>query len=225
MQNILLYNKVSLAFLVAAMAYGALMEDYASAAATLLVSVSLACLVKAFQDKQGVRHTYLCGVVLALAAAFWPYMLALFPLFAFFLLKPLEALSWRNVMAMLLGVLTPAWMYLPFGLAAHVRAMDWEMADRLWKVPPVSFLEYQDIDVAHAIAYGLLLLLLLLLTVHRSSYRFKGKLFVRTQRSIYICMVWGMAVLTVLLPSFAGYLLPMMAAFVGPVAAQRVGER
>lgn len=207
------------------MAYGALMEDYGSAAATLLVSVSLVCLVKAFQNKQGVRHTYLCGVMLALAAAFWPYVLALFPLFAFFLLKPLEALSWRNVMAMLLGVLTPAWVYLPFGLAAHVRAMDWEMADRLWTMPPVPFLEYQNIGMAHAIAYGLLLLLFLMLTVHRSSSRFKGKLFVRTQRSIYICMVWVVAVLVALLPSFAGYLLPMMAAFIGPVAAQRAGEK
>lgn len=68
--------------------------------------------------------------------------------------------------------------------------------------------------------YGLLLLLFLILTVRRSSFRYKGKLFVRSQRAMYVSLVWIMVVLIPLFPSFADYLLPLMAACIGPVAAQ-----
>lgn len=225
MQNILLYNKVSLIFLVGAMVYGALTETRDTAAVTLLVSLSVVCLVKAFQNKCGVRHTYLCGIVLALAAIFQPYVLSLLLLFILFLLKPLEALSWRNVMAMFLGVLTPVWIYLPFGLAVRMRSMDWDTVDMQWPDIPVPFLGYQDVNALHVITYGLLLMLLIVLTTRRLSYRFKGKLFVRSQRSIYISMTWIVALIAVILPSLAGFLLPLMVAFTGPVAAQWSGGK
>lgn len=222
MQNILLYNKVSLLFLVVAMAYGVVTTGAVTAVVTLVVSLAVMFLVKAFRDEHGVRHTYMAGIALTLAAMQWPYTVVLLPFMLFFLVKPLEAFSLRNVMAMLLGVLTPLWLYLPYWLYKHFQAMDWMLLQEQLRQAElsVSLFNYGDVNALQAITYGILLLLFLVLTVNRSSYRYKGKLFVRSQRSIYITLTWLMALALIVLPSEAGHLLPLMAACIGPVAAQ-----
>ena len=86
----------------------------------------------------------------------------------------------------------------------------------------VEVFDYGEVTVFQAAIYGVLLLLFLGLIVRRSSYRFKGKLFVRRQRAVYITMVWAVALVMIVLPSLSNWLLPLMATFMGPVAAQVV---
>ena len=107
------------------MVYGVMTAGNMSAAVTLTMSVVIVCLARIFHDKAGVRHAYLAGIALACAAMAWPYVLALLPVLLFFLIKPQEAFSLRNVAAMLLGILTPGWIYLPYWLYVHLKAMDW----------------------------------------------------------------------------------------------------
>lgn len=204
------------------MVYGVMTAGNMSAAVTLTMSVVIVCLARIFHDKAGVRHAYLAGIALACAAMAWPYVLALLPVLLFFLIKPQEAFSLRNVAAMMLGILTPGWIYLPYWLYVHLKAMDWMLLAEHYKLVQVSvpLLDYGELTPLQPVVYGLLLLLFLILTVRRSSFRYKGKLFVRSQRAMYVSLVWIMVVLIPLFPSFADYLLPLMAACIGPVAAQ-----
>lgn len=222
MQNILFYNKVSLLFLVGAMAYGVMTAGITAAVVTLVVSASVIYLIKAFHNKKGVRHTFMAGVMLTLAAMAWPYVLLFLPFLLFFLVKPLEAFSGRNVMAMLLGTLTPLWLYLPYWLYIHFQMMDWAgMPDSYMRiVKTVRYFNYEDVTALQIIIYGILLLFFLVLTVRRTPYCYKGKLFVRSQRAIYITLTWVSAAFLLVFPSFADCFLPLMAAFIGPVAAQ-----
>lgn len=222
MHNILLYNKVSLLFLLGAVAYGVMTAGNMAAVVTLVLSLSLVFLVKASQDKEGVKNTYLAGFTLTLAAAAWPYAIVLLLAYLCFLIKPLEAFSVRKIMAMLLGVLSPLWLYLPIWLYGHVCAMDWQQVQEYYVqlLTQVTVFDYGDITVVQPVLYGVMLLFFLGLIVRRSSYRYKGKLFVRMQRAVYISMVWIMVLAIVVLPTFADWLLPLMIAFIGPVAAQ-----
>lgn len=222
MQNILLYNKVSLLFLVVAMTYGFVTTGVVNAVVTFVVSLAVMFLVRVFREEHDVRHTYMVGIALTLAAMQWFYAMALLPFMLFFLVKPLEAFSLRNVMAMLLGVFTPLWLYLPYWLYIHIQAMDWLLLQEQLRQAglSVSLFNYADVNALQAIIYGILLLLFLVLTVNRSSYRYKGKMFVRSQRTIYITLTWLIALAVIVLPSEADYLLPLMAACIGPVAAQ-----
>src|SRR5574344_83380 len=122
----------------------------------------------------------------------WPYVLPFILVEIFLLAKPLEAFSFRNVMAMLLGVLTPVWIYFPYWLYIHYQAMDWVLLHDgyIQMIQLISFFDYASVTALHAITYGLLLLLFLALTIRRSSYRYKGKLFVRSQRTVYISLIW-----------------------------------
>ncbi len=215
-------------FLVGGMVYGALTETKETAMMVFLVSMAFVALMKAFQKKQGVKATYLCGVALTLAALCWPYVIVLLLPCTFFLLIPLEAFSRRTVAAMLLGALTPLWLYLPFALVANIGIL---APYNIINVPVIQwpeilmpFFDYHDLNVLHTVTYGLLLIALVILSGHCVSYRFNGKLFVRIQRGIYISMAWIMAAMIVILPSYAGFMLPLMAAFMGPVVAQLTSE-
>lgn len=224
MHNILLYNKVSLLFLLGAIAYGVMTVGNLSAVVTLILSLATVFLVKSSQEKDSVRYTYMAGFTLTLAAMVWPYVIVTLLLFLCFLVKPLEVITLRNVMSMLLGVLSPLWLYLPVWLYGHVMAMDWECVREHYMgyLTSVEVFDYGEVTVFQAAICGVLLLLFLGLIVRRSSYRFKGKLFVRRQRAVYITMVWAVALVMIVLPSLSNWLLPLMATFMGPVAAQVV---
>lgn len=213
---------MSLLFLLGAVAYGVMTVGNMAAVVTLVLSISLVFLVKASQDKEGVKYTYMAGFTLTLAAAAWPYAITLLLAYLCFLIKPLEVFSVRRVMAMLLGVLSPLWLYLPVWLYGHVSAMDWQQVQEYYMqlLTQVAVFDYDDITVVQPVLYGVMLLFFLGLIVRRSAYRYKGKLFVRMQRAVYISMVWIMTLTIVVLPTFSDWLLPLMIAFIGPVAAQ-----
>lgn len=204
------------------MAYGVMMADEKAAVVTLVVSVAVVSLIKTFHKNDGVGSTYLAGLTLMLAAMAWPYVLLLMPVFLILLIRPLEAFSLRNVMAMLLGALTPLWLYLPYWLYVHVEANDWRTwpGDYWQSLLQVTPFDYAGITPLPLVVYGLLLLVFLLLTVRRSIFRFKGKQFVRSQRAMYITLTWIMVAVMPCFPTLSAWLLPLMAACIGPIAAQ-----
>lgn len=222
MHYILLNNRISLLFLLGAVAYSVMTAGNMAAVVTLLLSISIVFLVKTSQEKDGVKYAYLAAFTLSLAAVAWPYVIVLLLAYLCFLIKPLEVFSVRRVMAMLLGALSPLWLYLPLWLYRHVVAMDWQQVQEYYAqlVTQVTCFDYGEVTVMQAVIYGIMLFLFLGLIVRRSAFRYKGKLFVRMQRAVYISMVWIMVLTIIVLPSFADWLLPLMIAFIGPVAAQ-----
>lgn len=222
-KNILLFNKVSLLFLIGAMAYGGMTAGYMSACFTLIMSLSVVALVSTFQNKAGMSHTYTSGLFIGLVSMVWPLALVFLPLHLLLLLKPLSALSWKNVMAMLLGVLTPAWMYLPYFLYVHTASMDWlQTAEKYAEnCYAVSFFDYSNVKSLDVILYGVLILSFFGLILYRTPYSYKGKVFVRTQRAVYMVFTWLLAIGLPFVPQSAVYLLPFMASCIGPVVAQK----
>lgn len=210
--------------MICSIAYGVMTVGNMSAVVTVVLSLATVFLVKSSQEKNSVKYTYMAGFMLTLAAMAWPYVIVLLLLFCCFLVKPLESITVRNVMAMLLGALTPLWLYLPWWLYCHAQAMDWEQVQQYYMdyLTSLSVFDYGKVNVLQAAIYGVLLLLFLGLIVHRSTFRFKGKLFVRRQRALYIAMVWVVSLTLIVLPSLSDWLLPLMATFIGPVAAQVV---
>ncbi len=210
-------------FLLGAMALGVVIVGYEAAVVTLVTSVAVAFLVRAFHDKGGVRFAYQSGVCLMLAAMMWPHILLLLPLFLILLIRPLEAFSGRTAIAMFLGVLTPAWVALPYWLFTGALTLEVVVAlwDELSCAALCPFLSYKTVTPWHIAAYGVLLMLFVLLMFRRSQHNYKGKVYVRSQLGVYATLVWILAIMMPLFPAFAPMLLPLMAAFIGPVAAQR----
>jgi len=193
-----------------------------SAVVTLMLSLSTVFLVKSSQDKGQVKFAYMAGFTLTLAAMAWPYVIPVMLVYLCLLIKPLEVFSLRNVMAMLLGVLSPLWLYLPLWLYKHVETADWLQVQEHYEqlVTQVAVFDYAEVTVLQAVLFGVMLFVFLGLVVRRSAFRYKGKLFIRMQRAVYISMVWIMVLAIVVLPSLADWLLPLMVTFMGPVAAQ-----
>lgn len=104
----LLVGVVAAVLYAAGMARTALVLFFATLAFVIIRS--------AYKDSSALGKAYCSGLATGIAAMGWIYSLILIPVLLMYMSGPVQARSFRMTMAMLLGVATPYWCYLPYFL-------------------------------------------------------------------------------------------------------------
>lgn len=86
------------------------------AGALFAVTIAVFIIRSAYKNPQALGAAYCAGAMTGLAGMASVYSLAVTPLLLMYMLGPLQARSFRMTMAMLIGVATPFWIYLPYYL-------------------------------------------------------------------------------------------------------------
>lgn len=85
--------------------------------------LGFAIIKSAFKNEQAVGKAYCSGAMIGLAGLAWIYSLILLPFLLLYMSGPVQARSSKMVMAMLLGVATPFWVYLPYYLFINLKSL------------------------------------------------------------------------------------------------------
>lgn len=93
-----------------------------SAQILMLVVLSFVVIKTAYKNEQAIGTAYCSGILTGIAGLSWLYSLAATPLLIAYMSGPVQARSWRMAFALLIGVATPFWIYLPFFLYSRLQA-------------------------------------------------------------------------------------------------------
>ncbi len=200
-----------------------LTAGYEAAVMVVLTNIAIAILLTTYDDRKSMGKMLAVGMLLVLAAWAWHYALLLLPVFYIFTITPLESFSFRNAIAMLLGVLCPLWIALPAVIyclwqGLYTDLMMQKYAE-LQEVTPL--MDYKNIDAVMAVVYVVLVFLFIILIFRRPQNGYHGKKYARMQFTVYSFLVLIMMVAIPMLPTLATHTLPLMVTFVGAIAAQR----
>lgn len=83
---------------------------------------AFAIMKSAYKEEIALGKAYLTGVMVGTAALCHPYAFVLLPLLLIYMYGAAQAHSIRMTLAMLLGVLSPFWLYLPYWLYVNTSA-------------------------------------------------------------------------------------------------------
>lgn len=172
---------------------------------------------RTYQDRRSSGTVFYAFMLLGIASVFFIQTLFFVPVLWVLMGTNLLSLSWRNVLASLLGVVFPYWFL--GGYCLYADKLDAfiahfvSMADFSW------FLDYSAVTMQEAVSFGFIALLGLIGAVHFLRQSYNDKIRTRMLFELFIAMEVVVAAFVCLAPKFFDPLLRLLIVNVAPLAA------
>lgn len=208
---------VSCAFLVLSCAGCFLFPSLDAALCCLSFVAFLLLLFRTYQDKQSAGGTFYAFAMLGLGSLVHVEALYFVPLYWLLMAFKVQTLSWRTLLASLLGTLLPYWFVGPWLAWTGDVTPLLDHFDELGRVTlPI---DYSALTVGQVLYFALLLVVVVTGTVHHLRTRYKDKIRTRLLLDCFIITAWIAAILVAVQPQHATLLLPMLTVCASPLIA------
>lgn len=208
---------VSCSFVVLSSAACFMFGSVREAAAVLCVIASYITLFQAYQNRLSMGRMYYGFLFIGLAAMAYVEVLYYVPFLWLLIVFYLQAISWRNFFASVLGLLTPFWF-----------AAVWFVYQEDFSLPVSHFARLADIQLpadyslltaGQAATFALVLAVGITGTVHYVRTSYNDKIRIRMLYNFFIAMNMLSVVFVVLQPQHYEFLLRMMIVNTSPLIA------
>ena len=184
----------------------------------LFTIASLLFLLSTYQSAQSLGRIFYAFLLQGLVSLLWPHILLLVPLQWLLMVTQLQSLSWRGLLASLIGLLTPYW----FISVWFIYQRDFTpLADHFRSLATITPLPeaYSTISVGHILAFALTAGLTLTGIVHFWRNSIDEKIRTRLLYGLFTCMSAVCLILTALQPQHFDPLMRIAVIFASPLVA------
>ena len=205
---------VSCSFLVFDLAVFSLFSNYHVGLVQISAILTYLLLFHAYQDKEAHDKIFYAFCILGVASIFEVKVLWLVPVLWILLATCLMAMSLRNFLASVFGLLTPYWLVIGYNTyEGHITILT--HFEGLTTFGPIA--DFSTLPLWMLVTLGLLLLLTIIGTIHFLHYSYNDKIRTRMLFEIFITMSFLSLAFIVLQPTYSNVLIPLLIVNMSPL--------
>ena len=175
------------------------------------------CIFHTYQRKEAVGYIFSAFVSIGIASLATVQILWFVPLLALLVARPLYAMSAKGVNAVLLGIVMPYWLVLPYIV---YKGEFGRLTDHFLPLADInSFFDYSTVTVGLLIEYILTAYLLLTGWIHFLRTAYKDKIRTRMFLNAFVAVSFTLMIFMLIAPVYAHSLMPVMVTAVCPLVA------
>lgn len=180
----------------------------------------LLAIFHAYQDEGAVGAIFFAFLLIGISSIVFVQMLWFVPLLAILVSRPLYAMSWKGMSAILLGVMLPYWVFIPYLI--YIGDYQLVLAHFSSIIDTSLLFDYSQLTVGILTEYVLLIILAVIGWMHFIRTAFKDKIRTRMFINVFIAISLVMMIVIPIVPAYANYFLPLMIVGVSPLVAHFV---